>query len=186
LFLLAVLKPGLADEVYRVENQACQTVANNDARTNVNVSLSIEDVMDALNGQPDAVLDEAESYFTYAHNNEILGNLYDPGKVALALVEEHQRMGSKPIDFATLVQHTDLSSCIYRPGIVAYGKKRAQEVMQFGFTKDEIEWVSEATGEKLAESVMKDPKGPLASAGLVDALFNRALDASRLEYRTRK
>ena len=176
---MTVAKLGLAGD-------SDTAAAHSDARTDVNVSLSIEDVMDILNGQPDIVLDEAESYYKYARSNEILGNLYDPGKVALAMVEEHQRMGSGPVDFGTLVRHTDISSCIYRPGIVAYGKKRAQEAMQFDFTRDEIEWVSEATGEKLADSVMKDPKGPLASAGLVDALFNGALDASRLEYRTRK
>lgn len=182
--LSASAKPGAAGENILVDDHAGQAAAHGDPKTDVNVSFSIEDVMDALNGQSDAVLDEAEYYYSYARNNEMLGNFYDAGKVALAMVEQHRRMGFKPIDYATLFQHTDISSCGYRPNIVAYGNKHAwaciSTTSEPDLTEKEIECVCKATGQKLADSFLKDPRTQIQ---VVDRLFQNALEASIREYR---
>jgi hypothetical protein len=159
-------------------------VAGGDPFKDVNVSLSIEEVMDRLNGQPDAVLDEAEQYYNYARHNVMLGNFYDAGKLALKMVEQHRKMGSRPVEFAVLFERTDIRDCVYRPNIVAYGISRARAGLDTrSMSKEEVDWVCRATGEKIADRFLRDPKPQIQ---LVDGLVVPAIEDSRREYEERK
>jgi hypothetical protein len=167
-----------------VIDQGQSAAAAVDPFKDVNVSFSIEDVMDALNGQPEEVLDEAERYYNYARHNVMLGNFYDAGKVALKMVEQHQKMGSKPIEFAVLFEKTDIRDCVYRPNIVAYGCQRARAGLDVhSMSEEEVDWVCRATGEKIADRFLRDPKPQIQ---FVDGLVLPAIEDSRREYEEKK
>jgi hypothetical protein len=160
------------------------TAAGGDPFKDVNVSLSIEEVMDRLNGQPEEVLDEAEQYYNYARHNVMLGNFYDAGKVALKMVEQHRKIGFRPVEFAVLFERTDIRDCVYRPNIVAYGIYRARAGLDpHSMSKEEIDWVCRATGEKIADRFLQDPKPQIQ---FVDGLVDSAIEESRREYEERK
>ena len=151
-----------------------------------NVSLTIEEVMDALEGQPDNVLDEAEYYYNYVHQNPLLTS-YDPGKVALKLVQQRLRMGSKPVDLAVLFQKTNLSDCVSRPNLVAFGSARALDALfRDEATKEEREWFCQTVGEKLAELYFKQPRPEGPDMNLISSLYLTVVQEVQRELKERR
>jgi hypothetical protein len=122
--------------------------------------------------------------YEFARDDTLLGNFYQPSKVALKFVAAYRERPTTRDDFGSLTTDLDLSDCVNGDGAYAYFLDRASSMFalesSFGDRPEVHKQVCETIAKVASEAFVQRPRQDI---GYVDALFGAAVEQVVARFR---